>query len=183
MRYVALLRGINSGSDKLINMGDLKALMKNFNFANVATVLNNGNVIFDNIVYPSNTLVRVIKGAIMDFFEYDIPVMIKNEVSLRKIIQNNPFLKEEGINKDHLYLTFLDDIPPPHKINLLSYIKTKDRYAVVENCVYLHIKGPFYKTKLSNRNIERELDILSTTRSWNTVEKLLELTTVEAKKE
>ena len=44
--YIALLRGINVGKAKRIAMADLRALLEGLGHADVATLLNSGNVVF-----------------------------------------------------------------------------------------------------------------------------------------
>ena len=46
-RYVALLGSINVGGNRL-KMADLKAALEDHGFANVATVVASGNVLFDH---------------------------------------------------------------------------------------------------------------------------------------
>ena len=45
-RYVALLRGINVGGNNLIKMTELKACFEEQGFADVATYIQSGNVLF-----------------------------------------------------------------------------------------------------------------------------------------
>ena len=46
-RHIALLRGINVGKAKRVPMADLRALMQGLGHANVRTLLNSGNAVFD----------------------------------------------------------------------------------------------------------------------------------------
>jgi len=46
-QLIALLRGINVGRAKRIAMADLRALITGLGYANVRTLLNSGNVIFE----------------------------------------------------------------------------------------------------------------------------------------
>jgi uncharacterized protein (DUF1697 family) len=48
VRYIALLRGINVGGNKIVNMKSLKTLFESLGYINVSTYLNSGNVIFDS---------------------------------------------------------------------------------------------------------------------------------------
>ncbi len=175
MRYVVFLKGINVAEKKRVPMNDLKSLMINFNFKNITTILESGNIVFDNIQYQRHTIPRIIRGAIKDCFDYDIPVFLHNHNSLKNIIKNNPFLQEENINKSQLYITFLEDIPPPHKIkHLASHLgNIKDRYQIIGKYLYIHLTTTYVHTKLSNRTIEKRLDIVATTRKWETIEKLV----------
>lgn len=46
MKYISVLRGINISSQKKITMDDLKSLYQSLGFQDVATYIQNGNVIF-----------------------------------------------------------------------------------------------------------------------------------------
>jgi uncharacterized protein (DUF1697 family) len=47
MKYVALLRGINVGGNKKVDMKELKKVFESLGFENVSSYINSGNVIFD----------------------------------------------------------------------------------------------------------------------------------------
>jgi uncharacterized protein (DUF1697 family) len=46
VRYLALIRGINVGGMNLVKMADLRAMFENLGFADVATYIQSGNVLF-----------------------------------------------------------------------------------------------------------------------------------------
>lgn len=47
-RYIALLRGINIRGKNKVSMAELKHGFENFNYTDVRTYLNSGNVIFSS---------------------------------------------------------------------------------------------------------------------------------------
>ena len=63
-RCIALLRGINVGRAKRIAMADLRELVAGFGHANVRTVLNSGNVLFDAARGDPARLAATIEAAI-----------------------------------------------------------------------------------------------------------------------
>ena len=48
MKYVALLRGINAGKNRRIDMKELKLIFESIGCENVSTYINSGNVIFES---------------------------------------------------------------------------------------------------------------------------------------
>ena len=46
MTYVALLRGINVGGNKMVAMADLRSILTTMGLTDVVTVLQSGNVVF-----------------------------------------------------------------------------------------------------------------------------------------
>ncbi len=51
-KYVALLRGINVGGNKKVEMAKLKQVFEKLGYANVSTYINSGNVIFESKIAP-----------------------------------------------------------------------------------------------------------------------------------
>jgi uncharacterized protein (DUF1697 family) len=62
-RYVALLHGINVGGKNLIRMTDLRACFERLGFADVATYIQSGNVVF-GATGASAALTRRIERAV-----------------------------------------------------------------------------------------------------------------------
>ncbi|TGN13385.1 DUF1697 domain-containing protein [Leptospira ilyithenensis] len=60
MKYIALLRGINVGGNRKVEMKKLRNLFESLGYINVSTYINSGNVIFESEYID----VRYIKGAI-----------------------------------------------------------------------------------------------------------------------
>lgn len=46
-KYIALIRGINVGGNKIVKMQDLKTMLQSLGFQNVKTYIQSGNVVFD----------------------------------------------------------------------------------------------------------------------------------------
>ncbi len=47
MRYIALLRGINAGTLRRVEMGTLRQLFERLGYTRVSTYLNSGNILFE----------------------------------------------------------------------------------------------------------------------------------------
>lgn len=182
MRYVAFLKGINVADKHPVPMRDLKKLLHTFNFNNVQTIHNNGNVVFDNLLYPRNNLNTVIHGAIKDFFGFDIYVFIRSKIAMKQLKNNNPFLSKSNIDIRKLYITFLDEIPSPHKIAYFKKIIAEDNFFIDGKHIYIHSNKKLINSKLSNRFIGNSLGVSCTSRKWSTIEKSLTLLDLPADK-
>ena len=65
-RQVALLRGINVGRAKRVAMADLRKLLGDLGFAQVRTVLNSGNVVYDGgKVAPAEAAARIEEALVL----------------------------------------------------------------------------------------------------------------------
>ncbi|MBL0332528.1 MAG: DUF1697 domain-containing protein [Chlorobi bacterium] len=47
IKYIAILRGINVGGNKLIKMDSLRLMLENIGFENVKSYIQSGNLIFN----------------------------------------------------------------------------------------------------------------------------------------
>jgi uncharacterized protein (DUF1697 family) len=65
-QQVALLRGINVGRAKRVAMADLRKLLGDLGFAQVRTVLNSGNVVYDGgAVEPAEAAARIEEALVL----------------------------------------------------------------------------------------------------------------------
>jgi uncharacterized protein (DUF1697 family) len=65
-QQVALLRGINVGRAKRVAMADLRKLLGDLGFAQVRTVLNSGNVVYDGgKVAPADAAARIEEALVL----------------------------------------------------------------------------------------------------------------------
>ena len=103
-----------------------------------------------------------------------MPVIIRTVDDLSKIIASNPFKNETSEN---LYITFLSNLPNSnHLENLTELNYLLDEFIIIEKEIYLNVSS-YGTTKLSNSFFENKLKVTATTRNWNTVNKLLAIST------
>lgn len=89
MKYIALLRGINAGGNRRVDMKRLKAVFLASGYENVSTYINSGNVIFDSDE-PKTTLVRNINAVLESEFGFGIPTLVKTGKEMKKISEAIP---------------------------------------------------------------------------------------------
>jgi len=75
MKYVALLRGINVGKGKRVDMKTLKAMFESLGYRNVSTYINSGNVLFEGNG-ECKDIRRMVEAAIKQEFAVEIPTLI-----------------------------------------------------------------------------------------------------------
>jgi len=92
-RFIALIRGINVGRAKRIAMADLRALFGELGYSDVSTLLNSGNVIFnDTSSAPSEAATRIEK-AIDSRLGVSARVTVLTASDLNAIVRENPLLQ------------------------------------------------------------------------------------------
>jgi len=177
MKYISILRGINVSGQKKIIMGDLKSLYQDLGFQNVLTYIQSGNVIFEVGESKIPELKENIENAIQKKYKFHVPVEIRTNSELSKVINNCPFgLVNLAENGTKVLLTFLSSVPSKSNVSeLLKHVKSPDELAVSGKEVYLFCPGGYGKSKLSNSFMEKKLGVEATTRNWKSIHKLFEL--------
>ena len=172
--YVALLRGINLGSQKRVSMADLRALFEDLGAQDVATYLQSGNVVFGS-PDRAERLTGAIERRIRRELGLSVTVLVLTRAQLARVLGGNPFA-QAGKPPATLHVTFLADKPPRGKVSKLdSEHGRPDEFRVVGRHVYLHCPNGYGKSKLTNAYFEQQLGVAATTRNWKTVTKLGEL--------
>lgn len=88
--YVALLRGINVGGKNLIKMPALKACFENAGFADVASYIQSGNVLFRTARSGSAPLARGIERILAAAFDYRPSVVVRSHSQMRMVVEGAP---------------------------------------------------------------------------------------------
>ena len=175
--YVALLRGINVGGHKIIKMDQLRKAFEEMGFGDVATYVQSGNVVFKSPKKASEELSKKIEEMLLRQFSMSVPVIVRTAEELGDVLRNNPFLKERGPDVTRLHVTFLSHTPEKAAVRGLDAIQSgPDRFQCRGQDIYLYCPNGFGGTKLSINAFEKVLAVGATTRNWNTVNKLHEMT-------
>jgi uncharacterized protein (DUF1697 family) len=172
--YVALLRGVNVGQNTL-KMERLRQLWSELGFQNVTTYVQSGNVVFEAEGSPASWS-SAIEPKLAGETRLPVTVLVRTPAELKSIIARNPFLKEKGIDRSKLHVTFLASAVGKDALKKLSAVNAgADQFRLSGQEVYLYCPNGYGRTKLSNNALEKALSVKATTRNWNTVNKLYEI--------
>ncbi|TGL86744.1 DUF1697 domain-containing protein [Leptospira congkakensis] len=89
MKYIALLRGINVGGNRKVEMKKLRTLFESFGYTEVSTYINSGNVIFES-EDDTKTVLFKIQKSFEKVFKFEIPTIVKTEKEMKKIANAIP---------------------------------------------------------------------------------------------
>ncbi len=171
--YVAILRGINVGGQKIIKMENLRTSFEALGFRQVRSYVQSGNIIFEASKRPTSSLSGKIREKILNDFGFSVPLILRTSAEMEKIVNDNPFLKENRIDHSKLHVTFLSEPPAKAALKKLDALAPiSDRFRVGGREVYLSCPNGYGRTKLSNTALERLLSVEATTRNWKTVNTL-----------
>lgn len=171
--YIALLRGINVGGNKIIKMLDLKAMFQTLGFENVRTYIQSGNVVFESDEGSESLLTGVIERKIHEVFGFEVSVMIRTLAEMEEVITNNPFQLTEPEAFKKWYVSFLPAEPSAEALDKLrTYENGPDKVRFVGREMYILYEVSVSQSPLSKVPFDRILGMTITARNWNTVNKL-----------
>lgn len=173
--YVALLRGINVGGKNKLPMKDLTAIFGDAGARDVRTYIQSGNVVFTASPGSIDALADSVTREIEARLGLTIPVVIRSHAELEAALEANPYL-DRAANPKALHVMFLKDHPAPSAVAALDPNRSPpDELTVVNREVFLHCPNGIGRSKLTNTWMDRALATVSTARSWNTVNALVDM--------
>jgi len=179
-QYLALLRGINVGTNGRIRMDALKLLMEHAGFSRVVTYIQSGNVLFDSELtelFARETIERALK----DDANITTTAVLRTAEELSELIRNCPFSEEEiavaqasNEEGESFYVCLLPREPDEKTLEKFSALETgNDVFVVSHRNIYLLLKQSIRTSKLAIR-LQKIVPVM-TVRNWNTITKLNEL--------
>lgn len=167
-RQVALLRAINLGARNRVAMADLRALMEELGFRDVATYLQSGNVLFDGRRVSPGKLA----SALEERFGFAIPVVLRTHDDLADLAAARP-LSDVATDNTHLQVLFgSEEVGAERVARLDPDAFAPEAFALrAREVVVWSPEGSRGSPLL--RALERSLTGLTVTaRNWRTVEAL-----------
>lgn len=170
-KFVALLRGINVGKAKRVPMADLRALLTELGYTDVATLLNSGNVVFGASKGTQTRLATDIATAISTKLKVDVPVIVKSAKELLSIVGENQ-LAEKVSNPSHLLVVFAQNNVALSGLSVVeSLVVPPEQFLLGKNAAYLHCASGILASKAAETLLGKAGKSV-TTRNWATVLKL-----------
>jgi uncharacterized protein (DUF1697 family) len=174
--YISMLRGINVGGHKRIEMNQLRASFEALGFERVQTYIQSGNVVFKTAKLSPAGLSRRIEERILSDFGFAASVISRTSDEMGQTITNNPFLKQRGIDPQKLHITFMSETPAPAALKKLT-----DLTAAPDQCrcfgreLYFYLPNGVSQSVLMKSPVDRLLSVVITTRNWRTVNSLYQM--------
>jgi uncharacterized protein (DUF1697 family) len=173
-KYAAFLRGINVGGNSVIKMDELRRAFESLGFRNVKTVLASGNVLFEAPPGETITLSCTIKLGLRKIFGRDIVVIVRSIDELRELEARQPFKGMDEAPGTRSFITFLSenttarDIADGSDHEGFRIWRSSDGAI----CSVLYKQNSVGTVNLMSA-IEKEFGPKVTTRSWNTITRML----------
>jgi uncharacterized protein (DUF1697 family) len=104
-KFVALLRGINVGGNRVIKSLELKECLEGMRLTSVEVFLASGNVIFESSAADLVELTALIEKSLEASFGYPAKVIVLKLSTLARIVEEQPFVATEGWHRLVVFLT------------------------------------------------------------------------------
>ena len=103
---MALLRGINVGGKRRVDMKQLKAVFEDVGMSSVKTYINSGNVIFSSSDRGKARLIALLEKAIAKKFGFAVDVLLCDLKGMRAIVEAIPghWTNNDKMKVDVLFL-------------------------------------------------------------------------------
>ncbi len=176
--YAALLRGINVGGHKKVPMAGLRALLEELGHSDVQTYLQSGNAVFTAPRGDEESLGAELRTAIEEHFGFAVDVLVRDGAYLRAVADACPFPAAE-LEAKQLHVTYFSAPVDPARfaaIDQAAYLP--EEFRLGDRALYLYAPDGLGRSKLGEQLSRPALNkgLIATTRNWNTVTRLVELT-------
>ena len=176
--YAALLRGINVGGNKKLPMARLRELLTGLGHTGVATYLQSGNAVFTAGHGGEESLAAELAEAIERDLGFPVDVLVRDHAYLRAVREACPFPAEE-LEGRQLHVTYFSEPVGAERfaeVDPAAYLP--EEFRLGDRALYLYAPDGLGRSKLGEYLSRPRLNkgLIATTRNWNTVVKLAELT-------
>jgi uncharacterized protein (DUF1697 family) len=167
MKYIALLRGINAGGNRKVEMKKLKALFECLGFENVSTYINSGNAIFEG-KGKTQDIRNKIELNLKKEFGFAIPTLVKTVKEIRKITEAIP-TKWQNDTRQRTDVAYLfPEIDSKKTIDALPLNRAFIEVLYVKGAIFWNMDRKNYGKSRLNKIIGHKLYQSMTMRNINT---------------
>jgi len=171
---VALLRAVNVGGRKL-PMAELRALCGELGWADVATYIQSGNIVF-TAAGGAGAIEKQLEDAIADRFGLDVPVVVRTAAQWAKLAASTPFATAARDEPNRLQLLVSKRPPNPDAADrLMARAQGGESVKAAGGALWFHFPHGVGTSKLTPVLIDKACGSPSTGRNYRTVLKLREM--------
>ncbi|MFG2353372.1 DUF1697 domain-containing protein [Streptomyces sp. NPDC048521] len=176
--YAALLRGINVGGSKKLPMAELRTLVTGLGHTGVRTHLQSGQAVFTADRGDEESLAAELARAIEERFGFPVDVLVRDHAYLKAVAEACPFPAAD-LQPKQLHVTYFSAPVSQDRyaeIDPAAYLP--EEFRLGDRCLYLYAPDGLGRSKLAEAlaRPRTTAGLIATSRNWNTVLKLVELT-------
>ncbi|MFG3159683.1 DUF1697 domain-containing protein [Streptomyces sp. NPDC048232] len=176
--YAALLRGVNVGGARKLPMADLRALLTDLGHDAVRTYLQSGQAVFAAAHGDEESLAAELAGAIEKRFGFAVDVIVRDHDYLKAVAEACPFPAAE-LEAKQVHVTYFSapvDAERFAPVDGPAFLP--EEFRLGDRALYLYAPDGLGRSKLAEALARPRVTkgVIATTRNWNTVVKLVEMT-------
>ncbi|AHG20737.1 hypothetical protein Z042_14840 [Chania multitudinisentens RB-25] len=171
--FVLLLRGVMPTGRNKVPMVELRKALDAAGFINVRTYIQSGNVVLQSNNDDPCTIQKQVHDIITQEIGADISVIARTHEQIKNILAGNPFCLEDAART---YFSMLESSPTKSLVEeLKGIIFAPDMVTIINDTIYTLYATKHSDSKFNNNFFERRLKVIATTRNFNTLSHLLEM--------
>ncbi|MBZ6192340.1 DUF1697 domain-containing protein [Streptomyces olivaceus] len=177
-RYAALLRGINVGGARKLPMADLRALLEELGHGGVRTHLQSGQAVFTSEHGDEESLAAELARAIEKRFGFPVDVLVRDHAYLRAVAEACPFPAAD-LEPKQLHVTYFSAPVDEERFAPVDRSAFRpEEFRLGDRALYLYAPDGLGRSRLAEVLARPRVNkgLTATTRNWNTVTRLVELT-------
>jgi len=167
--FAVLLRAVNVGGRNKVPMAELRELLGDLGFDEVATYIQSGNVVCSSSK-KAPAVANTIKQAIADTFGHDIAVIVRTASEIAALIDTFPYPNADPKASGVVFLAAAFD----GELDASKF--APDECQLYGSNVFVNCPTRFADTKLTGAWVEKQTGLAGTRRNWATVLKLHAMT-------
>ncbi|MEI5097898.1 DUF1697 domain-containing protein [Streptomyces sp. PmtG] len=176
--YAALLRGVNVGGSRQVPMARLRTLLEERGLDRVRTHLQSGNVAFAADRGDEDSLAAELGAALEREFGFTVDLLVRDGAYLRAVVDACPF-PAAGLEGKQLHVTYFSEpVAPDRFAGIDQDAFLPEEFRIGDRALYLYAPDGLGRSRLGAALARPALTrgLVATSRNWNTVTKLAELT-------
>ena len=171
-RHLVMPRGINVGTRNRVPMAELRSMLTDEGYADVATVLQSGNVIVSAESSGPDQIAASVQRLLSEAFDVNVPCVTRTADQVRAVLERNP-LQEVVTDNSRYLVDFLSEKPDPEAVAaLLAEEHNPEAIAIEGTEAFVWTPDGVKAMTLSYAFLEKRLGVVATARNWKTLQKI-----------
>lgn len=178
--YAVLLRGINVGGHRKVPMAELRSVLEGLGHRDVRTYLQSGNAVFTTDADGPGDAepTTAIEDAIEERFGFRVDCLVRDAAYLAAVADACPFPAAELEGKQLHVTYFSEPVGPERFASIDPAAFLPEEFRLGDRALYLYAPKGLGRSELGAALAKPALvkGLVATSRNWNTVLKLVEMT-------
>lgn len=174
-KYVALLRGINVGGNKKVEMSKLKRCFEDLGYTNVSTYINSGNVIFETSATKTEILSEKIEKTLKKKFGFEIKTLVVEGSLIKRVVKEVPASWKNDSEQKTDVLFLWKAFANKKSLDLLKITPKIDTLKYIDGAIVWNLKKENYSKSGMHDLIGTKIYKNMTARNINTTRKIAEI--------